>query len=205
MAKNSIKIPTSTIYSDLMKYLYLLLASICLLLFSGESGKLHANGIYQLSDADRTLTAIALRLQNLIQLTREQRMSLRTALSTMKGELSSDSLNSLDHRAVINTLDNRQFRLVVASRYAEAIDAKVATLWNELFRANRTKDLDPQRSGIIIRNYYIDMYTVEEIFWNDPVSQKTEQHRIQAYAPLEIKRYHQLLRKKESPRYRYRW
>jgi len=205
MAKNLIKIPTPKIYSNLMKYLYVLIASINLLFFLGEPVKLYANDIYQLNDADRTLTAIALRLQNLIQLTRGQRTSLKTALRTMKEELSSDSLNSLDHRAVMSTLDNRQFRLVVASRYAETIDAEVATLWNELFKANRTKDLDPQRSGIIIRNYYIDLYTVEEIFWNDPVSKETEQHRIRAYAPLEIKRYHQLLRKKESPRYRYRW
>ncbi len=205
MTKNLIRIPTPKIYSDLMKYLYVLIASISLLFFPGGAAKLHANGIYQLSEADRTLTAIALRLQNHIQLTREQRTSLKTALRTMKEELSSDSLNSLDHRAVLRTLDNRQFRLVVASRYAETIDAEVATLWNELFKANRTKDLDPKRSGIIIRNYYIDLYTVEEIFWNDPISKETERHRIRAYAPLEVKRYHQLLRKKESPRYRYRW
>ena len=205
MAKNLIRTPTPKIYSDLMKFLYVLIASISLLIFPGGSAKLHANGIYQLSDADRTLTAIALRLQNLIQLTRGQRTSLKTALRTMKEDVSSDSLNCLDHRAVLSTLDNRQFRLVIASRYAEAIDAEVAALWNELFKANRTKDLDPQRSGIIIRNYYIDLYTVEEIFWNDPVSKETEQHRIRAYAPLEVKRYHQLLRKKESPKYRYRW
>lgn len=189
----------------MMKSLHILIAAIGLSLFAGDAVKSHASSIFQLTDVDRTLTAIALRLQNLIQLTTKQRTTLKAALHAMNNDLPTDSLNRLDHETVLDILDNRQFRLVVASRYAETIDSQVATLWTELFKANRTKDLNPQQSGIIIRNYFIDMYTVEEIYWNDPVSRQTEQHRIKAYAPIEIKRYHQLQLQKSSPRYRYRW
>lgn len=192
-------------YSVIMKYLHILIAAIGLSFLAGGMAQSQASGIFQLTDADRTLTAIALRLQNLIQLTPQQRTSLKTALRAMDSDLPADSLNRLDHEAALSILDNRQFRLVVASRYAATIDSKVATLWTELFKANRTKDLDPQQSGIIIRNYFIDMYTVEEIYWNDPVSRQTEQHRIKAYAPKEIKRYFQLPKQRGSSRHRYRW
>lgn len=189
----------------MMKYLHIFIAAIGLSLFAGDTVKSHASGIFQLTDADRTLTAIALRLQNLIQLTPKQRTTLKAALHAMNNDLPADSLNRLDHEAVLSVLDNRQFRLVIASRYAETIDSEVATLWTELFKANRTKDLNPQQSGITIRNYFIDMYSVEEIYWNDPVSRQAEQHRIKAYAPIEIRRYHQLQLKKNSPKHRYRW